>query len=207
MSKHRLFALIVVTAAGVAAIGAGVRAATSGGDASALPSISVFSSNALAHSEPGVTDVGPPLPEPADISKMRLLTNGVGRFDSRLVAFPTETGASICFSLVGSTGLAPAMSTCWRPHDPDLPESLRGQHFDAVALYSFDGAPTVQLFGVAFDDVKKMRVQVSSAWRDVPVTNNGFYLEIPGVQHEEVGIVEATLADGTIQVHDIQKGG
>jgi hypothetical protein len=130
-----------------------------------------------------------------------VLADNVGSNGSRLVAVPTEKGSIVCFSLVGQA------SSCWRPHDPDLPEALRGQHFDAMALYTFDGAPRVQLFGAAFDDVKSMRVQVSGSWRDVPVANNGFYLEIPGVQHEDVGIIEATLADGTVQVHDIQEGG
>jgi hypothetical protein len=62
------------------------------------------------------------------------------------------------------------------------------------------------VFGVAEDSVTSLRVLVSGAWRELPVANNGFYVDLPGVQRSEVGTVEATLSDGSKQVHDLQTG-
>lgn len=83
-----------------------------------------------------------------------------------------------------------------------------GKHFNAMAIEALtaDGIG-VQLFGLADDTVKRVRVNVSGQWRDVPLANNGIYLDLPGVRHEEVGVVEATLKDGTTQTHNIQTGG
>jgi len=85
---------------------------------------------------------------------------------------------------------------------------VKGEHFSAVAPYSnIDGKAGTQLFGIAFDDVKALRVNVAGHWRAVPLHDNGFYLDLPNVAQTDVGVVEATLSDGTVQRHDIQTGG
>jgi hypothetical protein len=42
--------------------------------------------------------------------------------------------------------------------------------------------------------------------RPSKIKNNGFYLDLPGVPRSDVGTVEATLADGSEQVHDLRTG-
>ena len=191
----------------LAAVGAGafVGKSNASGEvvASALPAMSIFATPASAPDEPEVrADMESLLGDRADYSKLRVLGSGLGRDDSRLVAFPADDGAMICFGIVENAG------TCFRPHDSNLPASLKGQHFHAIAPWtSRGGEGGTELFGIAFDDVVKMRVQVDGTWLDVPLANNGFYLDLPGVRQELVGIVEATLADGSTQVHDIQGGG
>jgi hypothetical protein len=69
-----------------------------------------------------------------------------------------------------------------------------------------DGKVRVQLFRVAFNDVKKLRVQVAGSWTNVPLANNAFYLDLPGIRYEQMGVVEATLANGSTQVEDLQTG-
>ena len=70
-----------------------------------------------------------------------------------------------------------------------------------------DGEVRVDIFGVAYDDVTSLRVQVGDEWRLVPlVSPNGFYLSLSGVSRDQLGHFEATLEDGTVQVHDLQTG-
>jgi hypothetical protein len=93
------------------------------------------------------------------------------------------------------------------PGDAFAPSGLKGQHFDAVALESvIDSRVGSQLYGIAFDDVEHVRVSVDGTWRAVPVVNNSFYLDLPGTANKSVVVVEATLEDGSVQVHDIQAG-
>jgi hypothetical protein len=145
------------------------------------------------------------VPAGVDPGEARLVGGGLGRFASQLVV--SGGRGMICYGLSGSRPVDPAMSYCWHPKSPELPDGLAGKHFHAVALESnIAGDLGVQLFGVAFDDVVRIRVRVAGAWREVPLLANGFYLDLPGIRHEEVGIVEATFGDGTTQVHDIQTG-
>jgi hypothetical protein len=69
-----------------------------------------------------------------------------------------------------------------------------------------EGRGGTQVFGVAEDSVKSIRVRVAGAWLEMAIRRNGFYLDLPGVPHDQAGVVEATLEDGTKQVHDIQTG-
>lgn len=169
---------------------------------------SIFAKGAPTPAEPAIAD----LPEQvggrrADLAKLRLLGDNLGRFDSRLVAFPARGGRTICYSLLGKTAEEPGMSYCYQPGNSVMPAKLADEHFSAVALESVrDSQVGVQLFGVAFDDVVSLRVHVGDNWIGVPLANNGFYLDLPGVPHDLVGLVEATLANGTKQVHDIQTG-
>ncbi len=67
-----------------------------------------------------------------------------------------------------------------------------------------NGTVGVQLFGVVDDNVASSRVQVAGNWRSVPLANNGFYLDLPGVNYSQMGQFEATLKNGSVQVHDIR---
>lgn len=142
-----------------------------------------------------------------NLSELQVIARELGTFGSRLAAFPANDGRNICYSLLGATATDPAMGYCFSPASPYAPPETAGEHFSVVALESAnDGQIRVQVFGVAFDDVAKVRVQVSGGWRAIPVAHNGFYLDLPDVRHEEVGIVEVTLNDGSVQRHDIQTG-
>jgi hypothetical protein len=155
----------------------------------------------LAHME---QDVGVAA---ADREQRRILGSDLGQFDSRLVAFPARGGENVCFALLGRTVYQPAASYCYEPRGDGLPAKLADERFSVMGLWGvIDGNGGTQVFGIAEDSVKSIRVMVAGAWRDVPIERNGFYLDLPGVPHRQVGIVEATLADGTKQIHDIQTG-
>lgn len=134
-----------------------------------------------------------------DFSRIRALGTRLGRFQSQLVAYPANDDRNVCLALEGISAVDPAMLYCYQP----TPE----KHFNAIAL---EGATNhnfgVQLFGVAYDDVIVMPAQVAGEWHDVPMNQNSFYLDLPGVRHAQVGVVEARLTDGSTQTHDIQTG-
>jgi hypothetical protein len=211
-SMRRKGLLLVAAAVAVGGIG-GFYARS--GDAGrpivppAAPKMAVFNDSARADAaEPELASSLSAVADRIDTSKGLVLGAGLGRFDSRLVAFPSASGSTICYALLGASAHDAAMSYCYQPLAPDEPSALLGQHFDAVALYSnIDNNPGTQLYGIAFDDVKSIRANIAGTWRAVPLKHNGFYLDLPNVAQEDVGIVEATLKDGTVQRHNIQTGG
>ncbi len=209
MNRRTLIAIVLAVVA--ATVAAALATRSDAGQRfvpSATPEMSVFANGSPAAVPADVAHVAKLIPGRADLTKARVLANGAGKYGSRLIAFPSDDGANVCYALVGRSERDPGMSYCYQPKAPDAPSPLAGQHFHAVALYSAtDGDPRVQLFGIAFDDVTSMRVDVAGSWRGVPLRRNGFYLDLAGVQHEQVGVVEATLADGAVQRHDIQQGG
>ena len=143
-----------------------------------------------------------------DLARARSLLTGLGRFDSRVAVLPSKDGATICYGLFGARPSDPAGSYCYQPNHPSLPSPIAGEHFSAMALYSaLPDGPRVQLFGIAFDDVVALRVEVSGEWVAVPVRGNAFYLDVPDASTESVGVLEATLADGSVQLHDMRTGG
>jgi hypothetical protein len=208
---RRRTALLTLVVAGATA--GGIYATTGGAGQRvvppATPKMAVFNDASRADAaEPELASTFAALSDKADLSRGRILAAGVGRFGSRVVAFPSQTGSTVCYSLLGRTPHDPAMSYCYQPLAPDNPAAVKGEHFSAVALYSnIDGKAGTQLFGIAFDDVKALRVNVAGHWRAVPLHDNGFYLDLPNVAQADVGMVEATLSDGTVQQHDIQTGG
>lgn len=194
-------ALRVSTACGLlAAIGAGLALTTAAAENQVTPfaaNFSVFSKPAPSPLDLPLTEIAGRMgPRPADVSMIRLLATDLGAFSSKLVAFPTRGGDLACYALVGQLGY------CWSP------KVVPGdKHFNPSALESVvDGEERVQLYGLAFDDVKALRVQVSGDWRRIAVENNGFYLDLPGVRHSQMAVVEATLSDGSVQTYDLQTG-
>jgi hypothetical protein len=142
-----------------------------------------------------------------DLDHLHTLASGLGRFDSRLVAYPANDGHNLCYGLIGARVTDPAAGYCFSPSRPYARGETAGEHFSVLALYSAtDGQPSVQVFGVAFDDVASVRLQVSGQWRSIPVTSNGLYLDLPGVRQDEVDIFEATLRDGSVQRHNVRTG-
>jgi hypothetical protein len=134
-----------------------------------------------------------------DVSASRVLAGGLGRFESKLFAYPANNDRNICFGIQAKNMTDPAAVTCYTP-TPD-------KHFDAMALEAVTAEGIgVQLYGVADDQVTSVRVQVDGQWRTVPLEANGLYLDLPGVHHEEVQLVEAGLKDGTTEVRNIQTG-
>jgi hypothetical protein len=145
----------------------------------------------------------------ADLQHFQVLADHLGSFQSTLIAFPAMSGRNVCYSLLGATRTDPGMSYCYRPRSPHAPPGLVGERFSVVAPESRTGDKLdvgTQVFGVAEDSVTSLRVLVSGAWRELPIANNGFYVNLPGVQRSEVGTVEATLSDGSKQFHDLQTG-
>lgn len=211
MRLHKTRFLVLASAAVMGATVGGAAALSSAGKTpapSALSSFSVFASSTGVAVEPEIADLATSIGvDRGNLTRLRVLESDRGRFASRLVAFPSASGGTICYALLGQTVEDPAASYCYQPKGLGLPAELAGQHFSPLALESrLGGDLGVQLFGVAFDDVEKLRVEVAGSWRDVPLANNGFYLDLPGVAHSQVGKVEAILSDGSTQVHDIQQG-
>lgn len=141
-----------------------------------------------------------------DVAGLRVVTRDRGRFNSRVVIAPSADGGSVCYALLGATATDPAMSYCYAPNGGGVPELIGGQ-FKPSALESVTaGRHSVQLFGVAADNVKSVRVEIAGHWRAVPVANNGFYLDLPGVARDQLGAAEATLTNGAVQRYNLQTG-
>ena len=47
-----------------------------------------------------------------DLSQLRVIGRGLGRFNSRLAVFPANDGRNICYSLLGSSAADPGMGYC-----------------------------------------------------------------------------------------------
>jgi len=147
-----------------------------------------------------------------DRASFRTLLSGVGRFDTRLVAFRSFHGRNVCYAMLAAERTDPGMSYCYRPYDENAPAQA-GEHFKEHFSVSALGSRTgpnldvgTQVFGVAEDDVANVRVLVSGSWQEIPILDNGLFLDLPGVDRSEVGTVEVTLSDGSIQRHDLQTG-
>jgi hypothetical protein len=144
----------------------------------------------------------------ADVAGARVLQGGLGRFNSKLVVVPSSSRRGLCYSLLAAAGF-PSMTYCYRPLEAGaLDSSLSGQRFMVSTLESLnDGTVGTQVFGVTLDDVRALRIQVDGAWRDLPIENSSFYLDLPTSDLGSIGEVEATLADGSKQLHDTTTGG
>jgi hypothetical protein len=111
----------------------------------------------------------------------------------------------VCYGLLGRTKTDPASSYCYAPNGGAIPE-LAGGHFKPSAIGEYIGTPDVQFYGVASDSVRSLRLEVGGAWRSVPISRNGFYLDLAGVALEDLGIAEGTLVDGTVQRYNMRTG-
>ena len=130
-----------------------------------------------------------------DPSGFHVLGKGLGRFDSRLVAFPSNGG--ICYSLTPQDRSNAGGGYCFVPGNRAASGSVAGLHFSALAFWSDipEGNGGVQVFGVAYDDVSRIDVLVSGEWRPAELANNGFFLDVPAAARDDVTVVRATLAD------------
>jgi hypothetical protein len=205
-----------VVAAGVVALGLVSHSSGSPATASAgqWGLFSVFSQPAAGSMDDQVRaiadDVGA---DEQDRASFRTLLSGVGRFDSRLVAFRSMHGRNVCYALLAAQRTDPGMSYCYRPYDANAPARLAGEHFSehfsVVAPESRTGPNLdvdTQVFGVAEDDVVSVRVLVAGSWQKIPIRDNGLFLDLPGVPRSDVGTVEATRSDGSMQRHDLWTG-
>lgn len=209
ISRRLLLASGACAAGLISGVALAFSAGASGGEGPvARDSFAVFGGGPPAAPESELTSLADQVGVDAtDKTQFRVLAAGLGHFNSRLVAFPARSGHNICYSLLGAKPEDPGMSYCYQPGNDAVPAQLVGERFSVVALQSvIDGQVSTQLFGVAENPVKGIRVMVAGSWRDVSIKRNGFYLDLPGVPHYDVGIVEATLANGSKQVHDIQTG-
>ncbi len=136
----------------------------------------------------------------ADLTQMRVAGRGLGRLDSRLVIFPARDDQNICYTTIGSEGSG--MLYCYTPRGADAPPGLGSAHLNVMKMYSPTGGSHVDAFGVVFDDVKALRVEVRGQWRNAPLLNNAFFLEVPNASPDDIGLVEATLSDGSVQLWD-----
>jgi hypothetical protein len=142
-----------------------------------------------------------------DFAKTREPARSLGRFGSRLLMFPSNADHSVCYALMGEKAEDPAAGYCFTPRDPSVPAGLAAEHFSALPLESnTDLGADVQVFGIAFDDVIKLRLEVDGQWRPVVLVRNGFYIDLPGYRTDQLGYLEATLKDGRVQLHDMRTG-
>jgi hypothetical protein len=146
-------------------------------------------------------------PESPDFDRARVLSADLGAYHSRVILIPSRTGRTLCFGLAGEASTDPGAAYCFQPKGSGLPAQVASRHFAAMALFSaLNNDPRVQLFGIAFDDVRSLRIQVAGQWHDVSLANNAFYFDLPGVESDAIGTLEATLTDGSRQTRDMASG-
>ena len=208
MRTSRRTSLMLLAAAGAAAAGSGLaltHGSRAGQNFDARSAFAVFHSLPPA-AAPAEVASSPSLSR-GEIAQTRMLATDLGRFHSRLFIYPSNDNRNLCFGLVAASAKDPGMVYCYSPGNPSAPAEIAGEHFSVVAPESVsDGTVGVQLFGVVDDNVIRARVQVRGEWRPVQLAHNGFYLDLPGVSYDQMGRFEATLEEGTTQLHDIQTG-
>jgi hypothetical protein len=206
--RIRAARLALLAAAGAAAAGSGLaltHRSGAGRNVDARSAFAVFHS--LPPSAPPSDVASSPSLSRGEIAQTRILGADLGRFHSRLFIYPANDNRTVCFGLVAASPKDPGMVYCYSPGNPSAPPEIAGEHFSVIAPESVsDGTVGVQLFGVVDDEVVSARVQVRGEWRPVQLARNGFYLDLPGVGYDQMGRFEATLKNGTTQVHDIQTG-
>jgi hypothetical protein len=208
-----VIAIVTVVAAGVAVLVAFLSHTPSGNSATAASAAALFSAFSAPAAGPAdgqvraiADDAGA---DGQDLSSVRTLSSELGRFHSRLVAFPSFHGQNICYSLLGAQPTDPGMTYCYRPHYASAPAGLADERFSVSALEGHTGPGGdvgTQVFGVAEDGVVGARVLVAGTWHTMPITDNALYLDLPGVPRSDVSTVEVTLSDGSTQLHDLQTG-
>lgn len=214
MSRNKAIVGIVMAIAAGAAVLVTFLGHTSPGNSAPTPSravlFSAFSAPAAGSIDEQIRAIADDVGADAqDLSNVRTLTSALGRFHSRLVAFPSFHGQNICYSLLGAEPTDPGMTYCYRPHYAGAPAGLADEHFSVSALEGHTGLNAdvgTQVFGVAEDDVVGARVQVGESWHEIPIVNNALYLDLPGVSRSDVGTVDVTLSDGSTERHDLRTG-
>ena len=214
MPRKKALICIVMAAIGIAGLLALLGHTSSGNSATATPRTALFSAFSTLPAAPvddQVKAIGAEMRADAqDVSGVRILAAGLGRFKSRLLAFPSFSGQNICYALLAADPTDPGMAYCYRPHDNvGAPTELASEHFSVVALEGRTGPNLdvgTQVFGVAEDSVVSARVLVAGSWLKIPITHNALYLDLPGVQRTDAGTVEVTLYDGSTERHDLQTG-
>ena len=208
MTRLRSTRVFVLAAAGAAAVALTLALTHRSGASRNLDARSAFAVfRSLPPSPPPAEVSRSPSLSRGDIAQTRILGTDLGRFHSRLFIYPANGNRNVCFGLVAANPQDPGMVYCYSPGNPSAPPEIAGEHFSVVAPESVsDGTVGVQLFGVVDDDVVSARVQVRGEWRPVRLARNGFYVDLPGVSYDQMGRFEATLRDGSTQLHDIRTG-
>jgi len=142
----------------------------------------------------------------ADLTRLRVIGRGLGRLNTTLAIFPAREDQNVCYTTIGSDPTGSGLLHCYTPRGPDAPDEIVGAQFHVMKMYTLNGGPHTDVFGVASDDVQSLRVQVGGEWKTMPILNNGFFLEVPDAALADVGIVEATLANGSVQRWDTHTG-
>jgi hypothetical protein len=171
---------------------------------SAIPAFQIFAPAAQTPLPPQLVPLVSGLPGGYDQARVRVGTQGLGRYHSKVWMIPSTSGAFVCYALTGATTSDPSMGYCYPPNDPNQPSDWIGKHFNGVAFYSaLDGIPSVQVFGVAFDDVTNVNVEVDGQIVPAALANNTFYLDLPGKTREDVSEISATLQNGSVQTEAV----
>jgi hypothetical protein len=197
--------LLAGTTAGVLAILALARSSDAGPRFDVTQAFSVFKTLPARPAPPAIANSDIARRDQAEIAQTRILRDNVGRFHSQFVIFPAHDRQNLCYGVFPALSSDPGVLYCYSPGNPSAPSGIAGEHFSVAAPESVSGGEVgVQLFGVVDDEVTSIRVRVAGAWRSVAHDHNGFYLDLPGVSYDQIGNLEATIKDGSLQVHDIQ---
>lgn len=140
-------------------------------------------------------------------SDVHVAASGLGSHGSRLAIFPGTAAQRICYGIFGTDASQSGMTYCYAPRGAETPDVNAAAHFNVSAEWEADNGGHTDVFGIAFDDVKAIRVEAQGTWRDAQLANNAFYLEVPATSPNDVTFVEATLRDGSVQRWDLQKDG
>lgn len=197
-------ASVAGAACGVIGVYAFAAGSSAGPPFDVTQAFSVFKTLPARPAPPGIGSPASLTSLRADPSQMRILRSDAGRFHSQLIIFPANHRRNLCYGVIPAASSDAGALYCYSPGNPSAPSEIAGEHFSVAALESVsNGAVGVQLLGVADDEVTSVRVQVAGAWRSVPISNNGFYLDLPGISYDQMGHLEATMKDESVQVHDI----
>jgi hypothetical protein len=212
-------ALAVFAAASALVAVVWVGASGAGQKPNATTAFSIFSTSPTTQA-PTELSSKERISENSDLGQVHEIAADLGSYRTKLLIWPAQNGTSVCYALVH------VYAYCYPLSDPI--QSAGGEHFNVSRLQSrISGHVGTAVFGVAFDDVVRLRIQVNGAWRPVRLYKNGFYIELPNTFFEDCTftplykedgvttgnfdcrpsdrlVLEATLAEGTRQVHDIR---
>ena len=68
-----------------------------------------------------------------DLGRLHILATHLGRFDSRLVAYPANDERNLCYALIGARVTDPSAGYCFSPSRPYARGDEAGEHFSVLA--------------------------------------------------------------------------
>jgi hypothetical protein len=198
--RHAAIALVILCAVATASLASASLPFNARQDIEALRG-SASSAEELPGTSFQIPGTGDPGANASDPTSMHVLRDRLGPYNSRIVAYTSLDRGRICVYLLGHAAGGIGMGFCSRP---DTDPAFAGLHFIAAAPWTsgLDGTST-QVFGVATDQVRGIRVLTNGQWLNASLTDNAFYLDLPGHTSDDVQQITATLESGDSETYRI----